>query len=361
MESQDYNTQNDMPFFSPQVHSFNVGIAVACESIDAGIVFNHVIFWLEQNKINSRNQIDGRTWMYESIQTMQRHMPYLSEMQVKRALAVLVEKGYLLRENYNKNRFDKTNWYALGNEEWLDVKKMFSKGHQRPIGGSPRPDPMVEFAPSYIDKDSKTDIKTDGEEESARTPSSKKKKEQIPMVPFGEYVQLKEGEYEKLVSEMGKGYVDYYIQAINNYVPNGAKTYKDFAAAVRQWYLGDRGKNTLPNLQKIKETELPPSPDRIQANRRMCELIENKLKHRFSSLALFQAGSSKAELVNKHKDFKREYDYEKLEKNQLKEILLKDLEVCFPGSRDMLLGNTNQKITSIISNLSEKYKMSGTS
>ena len=60
-------------------------------------------------------------------------------------------------------------------------------------------------------------------------------------------------EYEEFVKKYGKSITDYYIEAINNYVPN-AKPYKDYAAAIRQWYLRDKKEGKLPSLQKLQST-----------------------------------------------------------------------------------------------------------
>lgn len=110
----------DAPFFGPESHTMNVSVATQCKSSDAGLVFSHVFFWIKNNKIRGVNQISGRTWMYETILHMQKFLPYLSDMQIKRALTSLVQHGYLLKANYNKNKFDHTSWYALANEEWIN-------------------------------------------------------------------------------------------------------------------------------------------------------------------------------------------------------------------------------------------------
>lgn len=96
-------------------HSFSVKVAVDC-GIDAGPIFNHIIFWIKQNRINGKNFHEGKTWMYDTFENFLKYMPYLTHKRIEVAIKSLVEKGYLLKGNFNKNKFDRTNWYTLNND-----------------------------------------------------------------------------------------------------------------------------------------------------------------------------------------------------------------------------------------------------
>ena len=364
----DSNQEDGSPFFSHGVHSFNEGIAFATRSIIAATIFNHILFWIRINKAKDVNQYDGRTWVYEKMSDITKQLPYLSEQQVKDGISVLVKQGYLLKANHSKNKFEKTNWYALGTEEWVDIKKMFAKRSIDPLAKVHRP---LREGPQtcsiYKDKDiEKEDIeKEDGgrkEQQAARPPllsSNKNKKDKDPevvMVSFGSYVKLKEGEYESSVKQIGKELTDYYIEAINNYVPNSGP-YKDYAATIRSWYLRDKAKGSLPSTQNLQGGSEPVS-ERIVKNRRVCESAEAKLKHRFNSYVYFQASTHKAALVDQNKGMSKEYVYEKIDSKLFKEILLRDLESAFSGSRDFLLGlnKKNVAVGDMISDLIKSMK-----
>jgi hypothetical protein len=231
------------PFFSVGTHSFNEGIAVSTKSIIAATVFQHLLFWIQYNKIHKDTQHDGRTWMYESIPSMAKYMKYLTEQQIKDGLALLVKHGYIVKGNYSNNKFDHTSWYALSNEEWLDSQKMFAMRSTDPIGAVPRPDPRGLQTPSYNDKLSKEEVIKKEERERARAPdhSPPAKEPEPPPTSHGQFVKLKAGEYDELCETLGKERVDVYIAKINNHIPNSKNgPYKDYAAIIRKWYLEDQ-------------------------------------------------------------------------------------------------------------------------
>jgi hypothetical protein len=108
------------PFFSGESHSFDTGVATHLKSIEAALVLNHIRFWLRNNKAKGVNFIQGRTWTYESAPQISEYFGYLSEDAVRRAIKKLVDSGYLIKGNFDSNPFNKTNWYALYEEELVD-------------------------------------------------------------------------------------------------------------------------------------------------------------------------------------------------------------------------------------------------
>lgn len=129
------DTELRQPQFSIDAHNFNVGVAVATRSVNAAIIFQHIFFWIKHNKIKEEMHKEGRTWMYQKISEMASLLPYFSEKQIQDAIVILVQHGYLIKGNFNENKFEKTSWYALGEEEWISSsQKMFSKSRIRSFG-----------------------------------------------------------------------------------------------------------------------------------------------------------------------------------------------------------------------------------
>jgi hypothetical protein len=61
--------------------------------------------------------------MYNSQKAFSALFPYLSESQIKRALASLVKQEAILKDNFNKMRYDRTNWHALADESELPIAR----------------------------------------------------------------------------------------------------------------------------------------------------------------------------------------------------------------------------------------------
>lgn len=81
------------------------------------IVINYFRYWIGKNKANEKHFYDERYWTYNSVRALTEIFYYWSEKQIRRTLDSLVNKGVLIKGNYNKTAYDRTNWYAFVNEE----------------------------------------------------------------------------------------------------------------------------------------------------------------------------------------------------------------------------------------------------
>lgn len=89
--------------------------------VNEAIILENIIHWLKYKKANGIDYYDGRYWLYYSIKNLQSLYPFFTYKQVRYALDNLVEKGALLKGNYNKCKYDKTNWFALTDETILNI------------------------------------------------------------------------------------------------------------------------------------------------------------------------------------------------------------------------------------------------
>jgi hypothetical protein len=101
-------------------HHFKVRDAKRYGITEAILLYN-LKFWIAKNKASGKHLHNGRTWTYNSYKAFGELFPYLSESQIKRALASLVKQGAILKDNFNKKRYDRTNWYALADESQLPI------------------------------------------------------------------------------------------------------------------------------------------------------------------------------------------------------------------------------------------------
>lgn len=94
---------------------FNVAIA-QLYGVDEAIMINNFIHWDAQNKANNTNFHDGRYWTYNSKRAYTELFPFWTEKQIRRILESLLDKGIIIKGNYNKLAYDHTNWYSLNLE-----------------------------------------------------------------------------------------------------------------------------------------------------------------------------------------------------------------------------------------------------
>jgi hypothetical protein len=74
-------------------------------------------FWIRLNKANGNNFNDGKYWTYNTNKSLALYFSFWSEKQVRRIIESLVDKGVLIKGNYNKIGYDRTIWYAFVNED----------------------------------------------------------------------------------------------------------------------------------------------------------------------------------------------------------------------------------------------------
>jgi hypothetical protein len=96
--------------------SFNVEFANRY-GIDEAIMIKSFQFWIRLNKANGNNFNDGKYWTYNTNKSLGLYFTFWSEKQVRRIIESLVDKGILIKGNYNKIGYDRTIWYAFVNED----------------------------------------------------------------------------------------------------------------------------------------------------------------------------------------------------------------------------------------------------
>lgn len=105
-------------------HHFNIEIAKDY-GIEEAIMLNHFYFWIAKNASNNNNFIDGAYWTYNSKKAYSALFPYMNETKITRVITHLTNEGIIMKNNHNKDKFDRTNWYAFTEKglEYLKGKK----------------------------------------------------------------------------------------------------------------------------------------------------------------------------------------------------------------------------------------------
>lgn len=83
---------------------------LACAiGLNEAVVLQQVNYWLQK----SNHEIDGKVWVYNSMNAWQDQFPFWSYDTVKRIFSSLVKDNLLISGNYNKSKMDKTKWYTI--------------------------------------------------------------------------------------------------------------------------------------------------------------------------------------------------------------------------------------------------------
>lgn len=155
-------------------HNFDTNIAADC-GVNAAIIFQNFLFWIQKNKANGDNFYDGNYWTYNSVKSFKEIFYYLSDSQIRTAIKTLEEKGYIKKGNYNTNHYDRTLWYSIPNlESFLDYpdnkkadnknKKSICDISQIEIGNNENGNEFHNNSLSYINTNINLDNKPNKEE-----------------------------------------------------------------------------------------------------------------------------------------------------------------------------------------------------
>lgn len=145
-------------------HEFKIALAKEY-GIEEAILIHNFHHWITENKANNRNFFDGRFWTYNSQKAYVELFPYLNEGKIKRTIGSLIEKGIIMKGNYNANQYDRTNWYtftdlglSIVQKCYIDWSKMTNGRveNSQPIpNNKPYNKPYISITPSDEGTDAK--------------------------------------------------------------------------------------------------------------------------------------------------------------------------------------------------------------
>ncbi len=242
-------SENNPTKISPLSHSFNVHVA-AIAGLNAAAVYNHLLYWLSYNKRKGTNQHEGRTWTYDSMQTISAHMPYLSVQAIQRALASLIEHKLIVKGNFNKSPFDKTAWYALYDETELNLPPQRcaiddSKSNHRECESE---------SSSYTHIDHKEEPSTDAPPSAApkRKSSSQKVAQTVVLVERVPLVNLSDEQHASLLQKHGAATLQSAYLALSDWKqskaasdPHAVNKHTDYYRLIK-WVIPDLVKGNSP-------------------------------------------------------------------------------------------------------------------
>lgn len=244
-----------------RIISYSIDVAIEY-GLNEAIIIQLFQFWILKNKANNNNFFNGRYWTYNSLNAWQEILPHFTQMQIRHAIDNLVQKGVLIKGNFNKNKFDRTCWYAFANEdEWLASKnittradnKNFSIGHTDQISFVMDNKSIRDGEQTNTSNDTSNDTSN---KPNLYTPRGEKKS-------WGEFgnVKLTDDEYERLVKIYGlDDKVDFAIKVLDCYLennPDAKSRYKSHYAAMQvgTWIYDKTEKDWFPTKPRIFDPE----------------------------------------------------------------------------------------------------------
>jgi len=94
--------------------------------LNEAIMLHNFIYWININRANNNNYINGRYWTYNSSKAFQKLFPFWTQKQIEYTLAKLLDANILIKDCFNQDKRDRTAWYTLSDNffsECISEKK----------------------------------------------------------------------------------------------------------------------------------------------------------------------------------------------------------------------------------------------
>ena len=95
---------------NPQLYNPELAAVIG---LNEAIVLKQVQYWTDKNRKIGRNFRKGHYWTYNTYEEWQKQFPFWSVRTIKRIFKRLEDKGYLVSDNFNKMKADRTKWYRI--------------------------------------------------------------------------------------------------------------------------------------------------------------------------------------------------------------------------------------------------------
>lgn len=235
------------------IHIFHKSVAQEC-GIVAAVILENFALWIEHNMENEINCFEGRYWTYNSMKAFEQQFPYLTVKQIRTGIDKLMERGFIVKGNYNKSAYDRTSWYSITEEGYsvLNREVSFQKGQmhlpKKANGVAQKGKPIPDIIPGKK------------EDAIASTKETGQKRFRPPSVEEVEAYCQEQGFTETDADD----FTNFYAK--KGWVV-GKTQMKDWKAAVRNWENTERKRKRLPSIGEMRKA-------RKQKEKKGDELVE---------------------------------------------------------------------------------------
>lgn len=102
--------------------------------LDIAVFLDYIAHWLHLNSCNKqpRNFHNGRYWTYNTLEALHSIFPGWSKETIRNIIRKCVKKGLIIVSNFNKKKYDRTNWYTLSDLSLKYYPKLSHLIHEIP-------------------------------------------------------------------------------------------------------------------------------------------------------------------------------------------------------------------------------------
>ncbi len=239
---------------------YSRSLAKYLKSLNASVVLSELAqrrkYHADRNELISDERY-GDEWFYMTHEKMEERTS-LSRKEQDSSLKILIENGLIEQKNFG---VPAKRHFRLKTDKILEIYGL-SKKHSSLTKTDKLDCPK---GANCNDRKGQT-VHIDKE------PKEEPKEEYIAILSHGSHVKLKISEYDHLIRIHGKSLIDKTIESVNDYCDAHGKTYKNYAAAIRNFL--KNSKPNIPSKNSVASNIHPSAPneleDRIAMGGRTC-------------------------------------------------------------------------------------------
>jgi hypothetical protein len=84
--------------------------------VNSAIFIQSIAQWIFINFAKNQNIKDGHCWTYNSLEAWEALLPWWNVRQLETIIKNALKQGLIIKANHNKNKYDRTTWYALSHK-----------------------------------------------------------------------------------------------------------------------------------------------------------------------------------------------------------------------------------------------------
>lgn len=212
--------------------------------VNEAIIIQNFAYWIAKNEANDKHFYEGRYWVYNSVEAFGKLFPFWTAAQIRHVLKNLVEKGAVLKGNFNPSQYDRTCWYALSDsicEKYQLHLSNLSNGSDKSNNPIPNNNPDININNIHKDRDTS---------------------ENLCLFPDSKYYQWEVFQTFFSAPEYAQVDLYYYWQVIADWSRSGGNKKRDWIATARNWIRSDAKDEKLKRI-KAQQTGVALTPDAI--------------------------------------------------------------------------------------------------
>lgn len=142
------------------ITNFSEQLATLLQEVDVPVFIENLAYWIRKNAANEKHFHDGRYWSYNSYPAFAKLYPFWSEQKIRRIIKRAVAAGLLLIGNFNKKKYDNTNWYTLTDKALAFYPALHGLILNTPVGNDSTPVEIDRPIPKHLPSSSNNTITT---------------------------------------------------------------------------------------------------------------------------------------------------------------------------------------------------------